>query len=431
MSYADFLNTKRKRAAHAGVHIDRADVNPMLYDWQAEGVAWAAGVGRAALWWDCGLGKTFAQLEWARLSSDSSLILAPLSVARQTVREARKLGLTVNYVRDGSEVDGDGLWITNYEMASKFDPTMFGAVVLDESSILKNVDGKTRRALTDQFRVVPRRLACSATPAPNDVAELTNHAEFLGVMSRAEMLAAFFVNDEKEWRLKGHASDPMFRWMATWAMALRRPSDIGYSDDGYVLPELRIVPQVVDATVESVGQLFATDLGGVGGRAHVRRATLSARVARAAELASGPGQWIVWCGLNSEADEVTRLVDGAVNVEGSWDPVDKAQALEAFQDGEVRVLVTKTSIAGFGMNFQNAHQMVFLGLSDSYEAYYQAIRRCWRFGQMQPVDAHVVVSALESQIVVNVQRKERDADTSVGLLIRHMDDVWRENRAIA
>jgi superfamily II DNA or RNA helicase len=422
MKYAEFLETKRKRAQRAGIDVDVSDVHPLLYDWQAEGVVWACGIGRGALWWDCGLGKTFAQLEWARLSADNSLILAPLSVARQTVREARKIGLEVNYVRDGSEVDGDGLWITNYEMAHKFDPTLFGAVVLDESSILKNVDGKTRRALTDQFRVVPRRLACSATPGPNDVAELTNHAEFLGVMSRAEMLAAYFVNDEKEWRLKGHAADPMFRWMASWAMAMRRPSDIGYSNDGYVLPELRIIPQLVDVTVESVGQLFATDLGGVGGRAHVRRETLSSRVERAAELASRPGQWIVWCGLNSEADAITRVVDGAVNVEGSWAPDDKAEALESFQDGEIRVLVTKTSIAGFGMNFQNAHQMVFLGLSDSYEAYYQAIRRCWRFGQTEPVDAHIVVSGLESQIVVNVNRKELDADRVTDRLIHHMNE---------
>lgn len=419
--YEDFLAAKTRRAGRIGREVSTRDVHPMLHDWQAEGVAWAVGVGRCALFWDCGLGKTFAQLEWARLSADTSLILAPLSVARQTVREARKLDMDVRYVRSGQDVDGPGIWITNYEMAQHFDPALFGAVVLDESSILKNVDGRTRQALTEQFSRVPLRLACTATPAPNDVAELTNHAAFLGVMSRAEMLSAYFVNDEKDWRLKGHAAEPMFRWMSTWAMALRRPSDLGYPDEGYALPPLRILPQIVDVQVESDGQLFPTDLGGVGGRAAVRRETMSARVERAAALASAPGQWIVWCGLNDEAANVAAIIDGAVNVEGSWTPDDKATALERFQDGDIRVLVTKPRIAGFGMNFQNAHQMVFLGLSDSYEAYYQSIRRCWRFGQTDPVEAHIVVSGIEQQIVSNVQRKEREATATVDRLIHHMN----------
>lgn len=421
MSYAEFLAAKTRRAGRVGRDVTTLDVHPMLHEWQAEAVVWAVGTGRCALFWDCGLGKTFAQIEWARLSAETSLILAPLSVARQTVREARKLDINVRYVRSAQDVDGPGIWITNYEMAQHFDPTMFGAVVLDESSILKNVDGRTRQALTDQFSVVPLRLACTATPAPNDVAELTNHAAFLGVMSRPEMLSAFFVNDEKDWRLKGHAAEPMFRWMSTWAMALRKPSDLGYPDDEYELPPLRIIPEIVDVAVAADDQLFPTDLGGVGGRAAVRRETMSARVERAAELANRPGQWIVWCGLNDEASSVAAAIDGAVNVEGSWTPDAKAEALESFQDGKTRVLVTKTSIAGFGMNFQNAHQMIFLGLSDSYEAYYQAIRRCYRFGQTEPVDAHVVVSGIEQQIAVNVARKEREASEVVGRLVHHMN----------
>lgn len=420
VSYADFLAMKERRAAQVGIDVEASDLHPLLHEWQAEGTAWAIRTGRCAIFWDCGLGKTFAQIEWARQSAETALILAPLSVARQTVREARKIDADVRYVRDGSEVDGPGLWITNYEMADRFSPDLFGAVVLDESSILKNVDGKTRRHLTERFREIPRRLACTATPAPNDIAELTNHAEFLGVMNRAEMLAAYFVNDEKEWRLKGHAVEPMFRWMASWALALRRPSDMGYPDEGYALPDLRIVPQVVTVPMESEGQLFVTDLGGIGGRAKVRRETLDARVERAAELANDDDQWIVWCGLNDEASAVTKLVPGAVNVEGSWAPDDKASALEAFQDGAIRVLVTKPSIAGFGMNFQNAHKMAFLGLSDSYEAYYQAIRRCWRFGQSEPVEAHIVVSELETEIASNVRRKEEEAQRMTDRLIAHM-----------
>jgi superfamily II DNA or RNA helicase len=394
----------------------------MLHDWQREAVVWATATGRCALFWDCGLGKTFAQVEWARLSANRALIVAPLSVARQTVREAAKLDVEVRYVRGPAEVTSRGLWITNYEMVSRFDPSLFGAVVLDESSILKNVDGKTRQRLTEALRRVPLRLACTATPAPNDVAELTNHAEFLGVMSRAEMLAAYFVNDERDWRLKGHAAEPMFRWMATWAQALRRPSDLGYPDDGYLLPELRIVPQVVEMPHDQApdGQLFVADLGGIGGRAKVRKSTLARRVERAAELAQDGDQWIVWCGLNDEASEAARLINGAVNVEGSWQPEAKAEALEAFQDGDIRVLVSKCSIAGFGMNFQNAHKMAFVGLSDSHESYYQAIRRCWRFGQTEPVEAHIVVSELEAQIAQNVARKEREAERVRDRLIYHM-----------
>ena len=410
MTYADFIATKRKRAEQVGRDCDPAECHPLLHDWQAESVAWAVRTGRCAIFWDCGLGKTFAQLEWARLSADRALILAPLSVARQTTREAHKIDLDVRYARTAADVTGDGIWITNYEMAHHFDMSAFGALVLDESSILKNVDGKTRKFLTSHAREAPLRLACTATPAPNDVAELTNHAEFLGLMRREEMLAAYFVNDEKEWRLKGHAREPMFRWMATWAHALTKPSDLGYEDGGYDLPDLRVHGEVVDAEITpGDGQLFATDLGGVGTRAQVRRQTMGPRITRAAEIVADGGQAIVWCGLNDEAATIAAAVDGAVNVEGGWQPDDKAAALEAFQDGEVRVLVTKPSIAGFGMNFQNCSRMVFLGMGDSYEAYYQAIRRCWRFGQSNPVDVHVVVSRLETAIVENVKRKEREA----------------------
>lgn len=421
MSYADFIAAKNRAAQNVGSDASTTDVHPLLHDWQAEAVVWAVEKGRCALFWDCGLGKTFAQLEWARLSADTALIVAPLSVARQTVREAKRIDLDVTYVRDGQDVTGPGLWITNYEMVERFDPSMFGAVVLDESSILKNVDGKTRRLLTEQFAHVPRRLAATATPAPNDVAELTNHAEFLGVMSRPEMLAAYFVNDEKEWRLKGHAAGPMFEWMASWAHALTSPADMGYPADGYDLPELLVVSEVVSTDIEAPeGQLFAADLGGVSGRSAVRRQTLDARVARAVELCAGADPVVVWCGLNDEAEQVAARVDGAVNVEGSWSPDRKAQALEAFQDGELRVLVTKPSIAGYGMNFQHCARQVFVGLGDSYEAYYQAIRRSWRYGQTRPVDVHVVVSHLEQEIVENVRAKERAALDWTGRLVRAM-----------
>jgi superfamily II DNA or RNA helicase len=422
VSYATFLDRKATREWQHGESVEPEAIHPMLFDWQREIVAWACQKGRAAIFADCGLGKTFMQIEWARLSGDA-LIVAPLSVARQTVREAERIGIDLRYVRAEDQVSGPGPHITNYEMLARFDPAHFRSVVLDESSILKNVDGKTRRLLTEHLRGVPFRLACTATPAPNDVAELTNHAEFLGVMSRPEMLAAYFVHDMQQdgWRLKGHATDPMYRWMTTWAVAMRRPSDLGYSDDRFTLPPLEIVSEIVEVELVPDGQLFATDLGGIGGRAAVRRATLGARVDRAVKIASEPGQCIAWCALNDEADGIAqRLGDDAVNVVGAWEPERKAEALEAFQDGEVRVLVTKPSIAGFGMNFQNAARMVFCGLGDSYESYYQAIRRCWRFGQTEPVTAHVVVSELEQQIVENVRRKESIAAAWIDGLVRVM-----------
>lgn len=421
--YASFLASKQRRAVEIGPEISDADIHPSLFDFQRHIVRWAVRKGRAALFADTGLGKTRMQVEWARLIGRRSLILAPLSVARQTVREAAAIGVDVRYVRSADEVDGGfpAIYITNYEMAEHFDPTRFDAVVLDESSILKNVDGRTRQRLTDQFADVPYRLACTATPAPNDVAELCNHAEFLGVMPRVEMLASFFIHDDEGWRLKGHAAEPMYRWMASWAMALCRPSDLGYDDDEYELPPLTIHAETVDAEIEADEGALLPTLGGIGGRMKVRRDTLAERVERAAKLASGnDDQWIIWCGLNDEATQVARLVPGAVNVEGSASPDAKAEAIEAFQDGRHRVLVTKPAIAGFGMNFQNAHRMAFLGLGDSYEAYYQAIRRCYRFGQTQPVDVHIVVSGLEQQIVANVRRKEHDAHRTTDALIRYM-----------
>lgn len=284
-AYADFIAHKHPAPTFVGPDVKPDDVHPMLHDWQAEIVCWAVGIGRAAIWADTGLGKTFMQIEWARLVApgEVSLIVAPLAVCHQTVREAAKLGVTATYVRSGDGL-APGMYVTNYEMVSHFDPAMIGCVVLDEASILKQSDGKTRTRLIEQFREVPFRLACTATPAPNDPEELTSQAEFLGHSTRVNMLAAYFIHDDVGWRLKGHAVKPMMQWMATWAIALRKPSDMGYDDDGYVLPGLNVVSHLLPVNIEQEGQLFSTDLGGVGGRAAVRRQTTEARVARAVEL---------------------------------------------------------------------------------------------------------------------------------------------------
>lgn len=428
MTYAAFLAEKRNIAPTLGKR-DVGEPHPLLFPFQQDLVRWAVRKGRAALFADTGLGKTFMQVEWARLLGERTLIVAPLSVARQTVREAAKINVPVTYTR-GDRLDG--ISITNYEMVEHFDPADYGAVVLDESSILKALDGKTRRRLTEMFASTPYRLCCTATPAPNDRAEIGNHSEFLGVMPHHEMLSAFFVhgstdNGKDGWRLKGHAEDAFYRWLASWGMAIRRPSDLGYDDDGFVLPPLGIRPEFVPADYVPEGQLFFGGLKGITDRSAVRRATLDTRVARAAELVNASdAQWIVWHGLNAEGDALMAAIPDAVLVEGSQTPEVKAERLESFQDGAYRVLVTKPAIAGFGMNFQNAAHMAFVGLSDSWESYYQAIRRCWRFGQLQPVEVAIVLSDAEAAIYENVMAKEREALRMQSRLIEHVADYERE-----
>jgi hypothetical protein len=420
-TYSEFIETKLRRAGSCGRDVDVSELHSSLFDWQARIVARAVRVGRIAVFADTGLGKTRMQVEWSRLSASRSLILAPLSVARQTVREAQKIGVDVTYARDMSDIDGAGVFITNYERASKFDPSEFGAVCLDESSILKSFTGSTRNALIQQWRDTPFRSSWSATPAPNDVTELCNQSEFLGVLPRNEMLAAYFVHDQDGWRLKGHAADPMFSWMRTWCIAARKPSDVGGEDSDFELPDLVIEADVVDCPIQQDGQLFATDLGGVGGRAKIRKATLDARIEKTVDLLRRPGQWIAWCGLNDEAKALAAAIPDSANVHGTLSPEDKTAAFEAFQDGDMRVLITKPSIAGFGMNFQNCHQMAFVGINDSWESYYQSIRRCWRFGQTHPVTAHIVVSELEKSIVRNIERKESTVAWWVSRLVEHMN----------
>lgn len=423
--YSDFLARKQSRIDKAGRDVAAADVHPLLHDWQNELVRWAVRAGRAAIWADTGMGKTVMQLEWARLSADlGALVVAPLAVCQQTVREAAKLGITAHYIRDNSEVNRMGICVTNYERLPAINPGLFDAVVLDESSILKQSDGKTRSMLIEWARDIPYRLACSATPAPNDPEELTNQAEWLGRMSRTHMLAAYFIHDQDGWRLKGHARRPMVQWMAQWAVALTKPSDVGGDDSGYILPGLEVVPEIVHAEIEAEGQLFATDIGGVTGRAELRRKTLTARVDRAAKLvANEPGPWIMWCALNAEADALAAAIPGAVNVHGALDPDEKARLLLGFADREFDVLVTKPSIASQGLNYQHCNRMAFVGLGDSYEQYYQAIRRCYRYGQQRVVRAHVIVSDLESQIAANVARKEKQASLITRELVAEMRRV--------
>jgi len=436
--YQTFLRNKAMRVRDAG--IEPAEIHKRLFPFQAAIVQWACKRGRAAIWADTGLGKTLMQLEWARQIGGRTLILAPLAVAHQTVEEARNLGLPLTYIKEPAEWADTTIQrcaITNYERLDAFADTPLDAVVLDESSILKSLTGKTRRKLIERFADVPYRLACTATPAPNDYLELGNHAQFLGIMSWAEMAATFFVHDAQSkdgtrghqsgaWRLKGHAQDEFWRWLVSWGVFIKHPSDIGFEETRFRLPELSIKDNVVPVDVATPGHLFFTGLHGVQDRNRMRQSTLKERVARAAKLIrrEPKEQWLAWCGLNDEADAMEGAIGKrAVQVKGSEEPEAKAEKLLAFARGEIKVLVTKPKIAGFGMNFQRCARQVFVGLGDSYEQYYQCIRRSWRFGQTRPVNVHLVVTDAEAEIVQNVRRKEQDAATMSREMVARMADL--------
>ena len=436
LGYREFLETKRFTPPSSGLAVDADDVNPALFDFQRRIVAWAVGRGRAAIWADTGLGKTRMQLEWLRLTGQRGLILAPLGVTAQTVREGAAVGIDVAYCLDQAQADaldpGTHV-ITNYERLAKFDTGAFAAVVLDESSILKAFSGTVKRSLVAAFDQTPYRLACTATPAPNDLEELCNHADFLGIMSPAEMRSTFFIADSRgeflKYRIKGHARAAFFEWLASWAIACRTPADLGFDGSAYELPPLYIHDHLVRTDWTPEGSLFSFGLNGITERSQVRRDTLEARVAKAVELvlAEPDEPWIVWCGRNDEANMMTRelALMCPVNVQGSDTPESKAANLAAFADGEIPVLITKASIAGMGLNFQRCARQVFVGLGDSYEQYYQAIRRSYRFGQTRPVQVHIVVSDVEAPIIANVRAKERLAREITGGLVAA---VAAENR---
>lgn len=443
VTYEEFIESKRIVAQPSGFDVPVEAINPVLFPFQRDIVRWALRKGRAAIFADTGLGKTLQQLEWARLTGQNTLIIAPLSVARQTVKIGKeKLGIDVHYVRSQGQVGEDGIYITNYEMIEHFDPACFGAVVLDESSILKALDGKTRRLLTERFANTPYRLCCTATPAPNDRSEIGNHSEFLGITKMTDMLAMFFIHANKEtysefngvklrkklgndngqeWRLKHHSEKAFYRWMASWSMAVRKPSDLGYDDSGFVLPPLHINPVWIPYDYVPADQLVFTGLNGLAGHRAVRRETTDIRCQKAADLVNASDeQWIVWAGLNDESKLLASLIPDAVEVTGSDSPEDKATAIEAFQDGKYRVMVTKCQIGGFGLNLQNAHNQVFVGLSYSWEEWYQAIRRCYRFGQKHAVNIYVVLTELEREVFDTIMSKEAVAKEMSEQLIQHV-----------
>jgi DNA modification methylase len=421
-TYSEFIGNKLVTHPKSGIE-PPDDLNPMLYDFQKDLVRWSLRIGRTALFCDCGMGKTPMQLEWARLVPGKVLILAPLAVAKQTIREGAKFGIECHYVRRQKDCGDKKIVVTNYEMLSSFDPNRFDAVVLDESSILKAYDGKTRTAIIEAFSATAFKLACTATPAPNDYMELGNHAEFLGVMKRQEMLSMFFVHDGGEtqkWRLKGHAEDEFWRWLCSWAVMIRKPSDLSYKDGNFVLPPLEYHRHVVDS--ESKEFLFPMEAQTLQERIRARADSVGDRVEKCAEIVNGnkEEQFLVWCGLNKESDALSRKIGDAIAVKGSDSIEHKENTLLGFANGDIRVLITKPSIAGFGMNFQRCPNMAFVGLSDSWEQWYQAVRRCWRFGQENTVHAHVITAQSEGATLKNIKRKEDDAARMGENMVQHM-----------
>lgn len=429
MNYDDFLKSKKIVVNFKGLCIDPHDINPELFDFQRDIVSWALKKGRSAIFAGTGLGKTFMQCEWAK-HVGNVLIFAPLSVARQTVSEAHKFGIQVKYVPDQSEVV-PGICVTNYDRLDKFDLNAFDGIVLDESSILKSMDGKTRSRLIECCQKIPYRLACTATPAPNDIMELSNHAEFLGVMKSQEMLATFFVHDggdTSKWRLKGHAVDEFWRWVASWAVMLTNPEDLGYDGSKYVLPELHTIEHVVE-TENKIDDFFGLPALTLQERQQARRDSILERATKCAEIVknSPNEQWLIWCNLNSEAETVAKMIPGSVEIRGSDTADKKEKAALDFASGKLKVLVSKPLIFGMGLNFQSCHNMAFVGLYDSFEQYYQSIRRCWRFGQTHEVFVHVITADREGAVVDNIRRKEADFEKMLKGMIAATQEITKSN----
>lgn len=428
-TYDDVIAKKSRTVAFGGLTAD--DLPACLFHHQRDLVAWALKKGRAAIFADTGLGKTLMELAWAqRVSREGRvLILAPLAVAQQTVSEGAHWGIECGYSRDDSEKHL--ITVANYEMLHMFEPRDFIGVVLDESSILKSYNGATRNALLEAFAQTPYRLAATATPAPNDFTELGNHAEFLGVRSRVEMLAEYFVHDggsTSDWRVKGHAVGAFWRWVATWGAVVRSPADLGHDAGAYALPPMRtheIVIDMDDHDIRASGVLFALDAVTLHEQRATRRATMSKRAEKAAHIASGDEPCIVWCELNDEADACEAAIDGAIQVSGSDSVDEKIRKLALFASGGARVLVTKPSVCGFGLNWQHCNRMVFAGASHSYEQTYQAVRRCWRFGQKRPVDVYVIRANTERAVIENYRRKEADAARLGAEMAAHVMDSVR------
>ena len=435
MNYEDFIKSKRRIEVATG-HTPR-DLNEHLFDFQHAIVSWAVRRGRAAIFADTGLGKTLMQLAWAdEVASHTNgivVVLAPLAVSEQTIEQGRTFGIEVKRIPAGESPNGPGIWITNYERINAIDFASLNGIVLDESSILKSHDGKTRTAIIDACQSIPYRLSCTATPSPNDFEELGNQCEFLGVMTRTEMLATYFINDAGDtgtWILKGWGQSRFWEWMGTWAVVLRSPADLGFDGSRYDLPALTYHEHVVQT--EALGdELFSRPAQTMLERRKAQRDSIEARCAALAEIVNAePNEpWLIWCHLNDEADLIKSMIPGCVNVQGSDSPESKTKNLLGFAHGEVQFLASKPRIAGYGMNWQHCARVAFVGLDDSFEKFYQAVRRCYRFGQKREVQVHIFTAENEGQILQNIKRKEVLHHEMSANMIEHMRDIMNKELA--
>lgn len=417
-AYQQFVAGKLSRAVAVGLReIPALPGSLSLLPLQAALTPWALRRGRCAIFADTGLGKSRMEIAWAHALHEALgidvLMLTPLAVAKQMVAEAAQVGVPITQCRTDFDVR-PGLNVANYERLHLFDPKLFGAVILDESSCIKHHDSKLLQRLMDSFAETPYRLCASATPAPNDWTELGTHAEFLGVCKRTEMLSEYFVHDGGEtqvWRLKGHAQDAFWEWVSSWAAMVRRPSDLGFDDTLYQLPALRMHEHIVASPDQPAGMLLKLEAQTLMERRNARRATIEQRIAKCVEIvtADATEPWVIWCDLNSEGDQLASRIADAIQVAGADSIEVKESRLDGFATGAHRVLVSKPSIAGWGCNWQHCARVAFVGVTDSYEAFYQSIRRCWRFGQTRPVDVHVIASDIEGAVLANLRRKEADA----------------------
>lgn len=431
MSLAEYHDIiERKRVAFQGDGLSNIPaLNPAMFDHQIHSTEFALRKGRAALFLDTGLGKSLCALDWGRIIVEHTnkpvLMLAPLAVAQQHAREAEKFGIEAQVVRSGEEIGAKRIYITNYDRLDKFDADRFAGIILDESSVIKNFTGKTTRKLIDTFAKTQFRLACTATPAPNDHTELGNHSEFLGAMRREEMLPIWFINDTMDtgtWRIKGHARENFWSWVASWSRCVSKPSDLGFSDDGFILPELSIIHHEITADrginpgeekngkLRGQHRLFRIPDTSATAIHQEKRLTIDDRADRVVSLLSKePAEpWIVWVDTDYEADAIMKRIPHAMEVRGSLKVEEKERRLVAFSEGRERIIVTKSVIGGYGLNWQHCARQCFAGISFSYENFYQSIRRSWRFGQKRPVQIHVVCADTERAIWAVVERKSGD-----------------------
>jgi hypothetical protein len=428
VEYSEFIANKRIRHLPSGIAVAKENINPILFPFQNDVARWCLERGKSCMAMNTGLGKTLTSLEWAKQLGVRTLLLAPLAVGKQTEREAIRFSYDAKYSRKEEDTKSEQIVITNYEMMDHFDASRYEAVIISEASIMKSFEGKTKKKMLEKFAYTKYKLPETATPSPNDDMELGNLAEFVGAMSRNEMLAMFFTHDggnTSQWRLKGHAEDKFWQWVASWMVCVQSPSDLGYDNGAYALPKLHTIEHAVDVEDFSSNTLFATEALTLADQRKSKKNSLSARIDALAEVVhSEPDeQWLVWCELNIEGDTLEKTLNGAVQIAGCDKDDFKESAMLDFIDGNVRTLVCKPSMFGYGLNLQNCARQAFVSVSHSWEGTHQAIRRSWRFGQKKEVYIHQFYAAQEAAILRNLKRKQASSERQIAAMVQQIQSA--------